>query len=106
MVLATSLLEFNIGNFPLWSKSSGREYSIGLADFARIVGLPPHLEQIPRGSATGDKLQGGAVDAVRRSRRVRAIVIARIAPRPIFTRRLYTLMTGEVSVAAIAGASD
>ncbi|OGR24118.1 MAG: hypothetical protein A2139_07045 [Desulfobacca sp. RBG_16_60_12] len=81
---------------------SGREYSSGLADCARIVGLPPQLEHILRGSVTRAKLQGGAVDDVRRSRRVRAIVIALIAPPPIFTRRMDMLMTGEVGVAAVA----
>jgi hypothetical protein len=64
--------------------------------------MPPHLEQILRGSSTCNKLQGGAVHDVRRSRRVRAIVIALIALPPIFTRRMDMLMTGEVSVAAVA----
>jgi hypothetical protein len=64
--------------------------------------MPPHLEQILRGSAICDKLQGGAVDDVRRSRRVRAIVIAFIAPPPIFTRQMDMLMTSETSVEAVA----
>jgi len=46
----TSLLDLNIGNFPRESKSSGRKYARGLADFAPPVDLLPHPALILRGS--------------------------------------------------------
>ena len=67
MVLAISLLDLNIGNLPLESKSPGRKYARGLADFAPLAGLPPLFEPILRGSAACRKLQDGAGGDLRRS---------------------------------------